>query len=196
MKKKNRQPLVLNADYTPITVKHWTKAICLILKEKASQVDFYANDSIRDGHGRQYPVPAVIALRKYIYRDYQKAPFSSKNVFARDKYTCQYCLREFKSHNLTLDHVIPKSKWTGGPGRSKCWTNIVTACTSCNSKKADRTCEQSGMFPAETPTQPGYSEIFLGLHFHGKIEKEWITWLSVFPSFNLQKIQDTNSVVV
>lgn len=181
MKKKYRS-LILNADFMPLNIKSWEYAFVLIMKEKANQIDFYQNDYIKDGHGRQYPIPAVVALNTYVHRDYKKAPFNKQNVKARDHYKCQYCNREFKAQNLTLDHVIPRSKWNG-KGSPTCWTNIVTACFRCNSKKADKSCEASGMFPINYPVQPGYDEIFFGLHFHGKIEKEWMKWLSVFSSF-------------
>ncbi len=182
MLKYNRNTLYLNADYMPVLIRHWTKAITLVYKDKAVQVDFYENDEIKGAHGKVYPVPAVIALKQYIHRDYQKAPFSRMRVLARDKYCCQYCLQEFKASDLTMDHVIPRSKWKG-PGTPTCWTNIVTACFSCNSRKADRTCDEADMFPANPPVQPGYDEIFFGLHCHGKIEKEWLRWLQVFNIF-------------
>lgn len=183
----------MNADYIPINLKNWTNAITLILKGKAVQVEFYPDDFIRDGHSRQYPIPAVIALNKYIHRDYQKAPFGKMAVLARDLYTCQYCLKQLKSHQLTLDHVIPKSKWKGST-TSTCWTNIVTACWYCNAKKADKSCREADMFPANVPVQPGYDEVFFGLHFHGKIEPEWIKWLKVFDSF--KKLYKEESEVI
>lgn len=183
MKRYNRRTLIMNRDYTPINVKHWTSAITLIVKNKATQIDFYKDDEIKDGHGRIYTVPAVIVLNKYVRRDYRKAPFNKHNILARDKFCCQYCGLECKGQDLTLDHVIPRSKWKG-KGTPTVWTNIVTACFQCNSKKADKSCDDSGMFPMKPPVQPAYDEIFFGLHFHGRIEKEWLTWLAAaFPSF-------------
>jgi 5-methylcytosine-specific restriction endonuclease McrA len=180
--KRNYRTLVLNADSMPIHVTNWTNAITLIIKDKASQIDFYKNDCLRDGHGREYPIPSVIMLTHYVRRNYRRAPFSKMNVLARDKFTCQYCGEEFKTAELTLDHVVPRSKWKGH-GSPTIWTNIVTACLRCNSKKADQPCNDCGMFPINHPTQPGYDEIFFGLHFHNRIEKDWFKWLSVFPSF-------------
>lgn len=180
--KRNYRSLLVNSDGVPLLVCNWTKAITLVFKKKVSMVDFYPDDFIRDGHNNHYSIPAVVILNKYIHRDYQKAPFSKAAVFARDLYQCAYCLNTFKSPQLTLDHVIPKSKWNGS-GTSTCWTNIVTACWHCNSRKADKTCREADMFPANMPRQPNYDEVFFGLHFHGKIEPEWIKWLMCFDSF-------------
>ncbi len=36
----------------------------------------------------------------------------------------------FPTENLTIDHVMPKSR-----GGEKSWTNLVAACKKCNQKK-------------------------------------------------------------
>jgi 5-methylcytosine-specific restriction endonuclease McrA len=108
-------------------------------------------------------------------------------VLSRDRFICQYCEEEFKPSQLTLDHMIPKSKWKGAFS-SKNWTNIVTACVSCNRKKADKTCEASRMYPATLPVQPSYNDIFLGLHFYYRFEPEWETYLSILPGFKKELV--------
>ena len=70
-------------------------------------------------------VPSVIAVREYVQQDREGINFSRRNVFI-SHYTCQYCLHPFNSKELTLDHVIPRSK--GG----KSGDNMVTACKKCN----------------------------------------------------------------
>ena len=57
---------------------------------------------------------------------------TKKAVFERDNYTCQYCLKV--GVNLIADHVIPFYK--GGLGYTY---NLVAACSSCNSKKKNKT---------------------------------------------------------
>lgn len=182
MRKPNRKTLILNADWVPIHLRSWQKAITMICKGKAIQVDFYKDDEIKGAHGKKYEVPAVIALRDYVHRDYKKAPLTRSNVFARDSYTCQYCLRTFRSGELTLDHVIPRSRWTG-EGSPTCWTNLVTACIKCNSDKADKICSEAAMWPIKSPVQPGYDEIFFGISIHNRLEPEWLPWLRVFKLF-------------
>ena len=184
MKRPNARTLLLNADSSVIKLVPWQKAMSLIVRGKAIQVDFYEGDCIRDGKGRFYAVPAVIILKKYIRKKYKKASFSKYKVFARDNYTCQYCLRELKPNQLNLDHVIPTCKWKGkDKGKSTCWTNIVTSCFPCNKKKGDYSCDEVGMFPHKSPVQPTEEEVFFSLHFHNKVEPEWEKWLSSYKSF-------------
>lgn len=61
-------------------------------------------------------------------------------LYRRDRNVCGYCALEFSSHNLTVDHVVPKSR-----GGGNTWENCVTACKRCNQAKGDRTPEQAGM---------------------------------------------------
>ena len=62
-----------------------------------------------------------------------RVPLSRRNIYLRDRNICQYCGKKFPSSELSLDHVIPRSR-----GGGDTWENLVCACTSCNSKKADK----------------------------------------------------------
>jgi 5-methylcytosine-specific restriction endonuclease McrA len=96
-----------------------------------------------------WKMPAVVRLRKEVRVHKRGAKFSREGIYARDKFTCQYCNKNFGAKNLTLDHVIPKSQ-----GGRKSWDNIVTCCAPCNKKKANKTPDQSGMFPRNRPVKP------------------------------------------
>lgn len=52
--------------------------------------------------------------------------FTRRNLFLRDEHKCQYCLKYFPPHDLSFDHVLPKT--LGGKGT---WDNVVTACGRC-----------------------------------------------------------------
>ena len=136
-RKHHQRTLVLNADYTPIGLISWQKAMTLDYKDLVSVVDFYKDDSIVCPHGEKWPVPAVIALKSWARASKSKIPFSRKNVFLRDKLTCQYCNKRFTTKKLTYDHVVPRSKWRGN-GTPTRWENIVTCCYPCNHKKANK----------------------------------------------------------
>jgi 5-methylcytosine-specific restriction endonuclease McrA len=178
-----RRTLVLNADYRPLTIVSWQRAISLVMEERVAQLDFYSDKKIRDGKGRLYPIPAVIALKKYVRRETRHAPFCRKNVFLRDALVCQYCTKQYHAVDLTFDHVIPRSKWTS-PGSPTCWENIVTSCRPCNVRKADKTCKESKMYPLKQPVRPPMGELFLGLSpWRDKIPEEWIPYLSSLPMF-------------
>lgn len=175
--------LVLNTDSRPICVVSWKRAICLVMDEKVIQVEFYHNVDARDGKGRAHPIPAVVALRKFVRRDYRKVPFCRKNVLLRDSCVCGYCKGRFSPQQLTLDHVIPRSKWTG-KGTPTCWENIVTCCKECNRRKGDKSCENMGMSPYIRPTAPSYGALFVGLNPEGKATPtQWLPYLAHLPLF-------------
>lgn len=175
--------LILNADGLPIAIVGWKRAICLVMEERVTQLEFYHDVEARDGKGRAHPIPAVVSLNKYVRRDYRKAPFCRKNVLLRDGCMCAYCDAKLPPSDLTMDHVIPRSKWKGA-GTPTCWENIVTCCHACNRRKGDKSCEDANMFPRVHPATPSYGELFVGLNpYRDRIPKEWMTYLIHLPLF-------------
>ena len=146
--------LVLNASYEPINVCTVRRAVVLLLKAKAEVVD-HATWELRSERATMSR-PVVIRLVTYIVvpRDTHRRKITRRAVFARDNWTCQYC---GSRSNLTVDHVIPRSKG-GGSG----WDNIVAACAPCNRRKADRLPHQIHMHPRTKPHTPG-AHIFIQL---------------------------------
>jgi len=94
-------------------------------------------------------VPAVAVLRRSIGSTKSGIKFSKINVCQRDNFTCQYCGHRLPMSHLNYDHVTPRSQ-----GGQTVWDNIVTACYTCNSKKANRTPEQAGMKLLAVPMKP------------------------------------------
>lgn len=133
--------LVLNYDYTPLNVTTIKRGFVLVDKGKAEIVK--ADDNpIVTGY-KTYVRPVIIRLLKYIKHFARNLRASRNRIYKRDGYQCVYC----GSHrNLTLDHVIPKSR--GGTNE---WTNLVTSCQKCNLKKADRTPEEARMKLTQKP---------------------------------------------
>ncbi len=140
-----QQVLVLNASFEPINVTTVSRAVVLVLKEKAEVLEQAARD-VRTG-ARSFARPHVIRLT-YLVRvpRYEARTISRRALFARDKYSCQYC---GSGARLTIDHVVPRSRG-GGSG----WDNVVTSCAPCNSRKADRLPTDIAMFPKRTPRAP------------------------------------------
>lgn len=93
-------------------------------------------------------LPSVISLKEYVPASRRPA-FTRFNVFLRDRFTCQYCGDRFPSHDLTFDHVIPRSK-----GGRTTWDNVVTACAPCNLAKGNRLPREARMHPLTPPHQP------------------------------------------
>jgi len=144
--------------------------------------------SVRDGKGNEHLVPAVIVNSHHVSRKHRKVPFSKPNVLRRDGFRCQFCGKQFPPHELTMDHVVPRSKWNGNDTPT-CWKNIVAACLKCNHTKADRTPEQAGMplkklvrgkwVTYKKPKTPTSQEIALGLTYRN-IPKEWEVYVAPF----------------
>ena len=138
--------LVLNATYEPINVCTVRRAVVLLLKSKAEVIEKWD----RELHSERMTMtrPAVIRLRTYVAvpRDVHRRKITRRAVFARDRWTCQYC---GSRSSLTVDHVVPRSKG----GRST-WDNIVTCCAPCNRRKGDRLPRQANMVPARKPKAP------------------------------------------
>jgi len=82
----------------------------------------------------------VIRLLEYRRIPHQTRALSRKNILMRDRYMCQYCQRVLPSGEMTLDHVIPRSRH----GETE-WENLVACCHGCNNRKGNRTPEEAGM---------------------------------------------------
>jgi 5-methylcytosine-specific restriction endonuclease McrA len=154
--------LVLNASYEPLNITSWRRAVVLLIKGKAEQLE----------HNVQYvysgfPLPSVIRLRHYVRVPYKEIPLTRRNILERDRHTCQYC--NYKGEQLTLDHVIPRSR-----GGGDTWENLVTACVRCNVKKGNRTPKEANMHLRTQPRKP-YSSLHFEIvkHTRDNLNQEW-----------------------
>jgi 5-methylcytosine-specific restriction endonuclease McrA len=139
--------LVLNASYEPINVCTVRRAAVLIIKNRAEIIEH----GMFGLHAESLtlPRPEVIRLTTYVKipRDAHRRKITRRAVFARDRWTCQYCGHE--RGGLTVDHVVPRSK-----GGASSWDNIVTCCAPCNRRKGDRLPRQASMKPRRKPRAP------------------------------------------
>jgi 5-methylcytosine-specific restriction endonuclease McrA len=158
--------LVLNLDYTPISVCTVQRAFLLVFLNKAEIVKANNQYSIHTV-SQSYPMPSVIKLGRYVNVPYKGVVLSKENVFKRDGFQCQYCGTQ---KDLTLDHLIPKAK-----GGKTSWNNLVTACKKCNSLKGDYTPEQAGLQLAFKPYKPSY--IMYLKELSSRIYEEWKPFL-------------------
>jgi len=143
----NGRVLVLNASYEPINVCTVRRATVLLLKQRAELVE--RSEWSLHAENVTLPRPVVIRLSTYVRipRDAHRRKITRRAVFARDRWTCQYCGVE--RGTLTVDHVIPRSK---GGGSS--WDNIVACCAPCNRRKGDRLPAHADMHPNTKPRAP------------------------------------------
>ena len=143
--------LVLNADYRPLSyyplsLWSWQDAVKAVVSERVNVVSVYER-TVRSP-SCVMALPSVISLRAYIPAARRPA-FTRFNVFLRDRFTCQYCGGSLPTHELTFDHVVPRSR-----GGHTAWDNVVTACSPCNLGKGDRLPGEAQMFPLVRPTTP------------------------------------------
>jgi 5-methylcytosine-specific restriction endonuclease McrA len=150
--------LLLNADarpvsFLPLSAENWQNAMIRLYKKEAEVLHEYENWDIHSP-GKIWKVPSVIILkqqvkkmRSWVARDES----AQKNlVFLRDMFVCQYCNQQFPRKTLTLDHVKPRFHG----GRTK-WTNLVSACSSCNTKKG----HDLSVKPLKLPEKPTYGDL-------------------------------------
>ncbi|MBV8476338.1 MAG: HNH endonuclease [Acidobacteria bacterium] len=123
--------LVLNASYEPINVCAARRAIVLVLKGIAMAEE--ENGHYLHAARLAFRIPSVIRLLEYRRIPHQSRALSRKNILLRDRNTCQYCGEVLPSSELTLDHVVPRSR-----GGASTWENLVACCHSCNRRKGNQ----------------------------------------------------------
>lgn len=163
----NRTVLLLNQDYSPLAICSMERAFILVFLNKAELLT-EVEDNVLHTVDNSFPMPAVIRLYKYVHIPYRGVVLTRQNIFRRDRFSCQYC---GTSKNLTLDHVVPRSK-----GGKTSWINLVTACRRCNTNKGDRSPEAAGLKLLKKPHKPTYL-MFLR-DYSGAMRKEWQPFLN------------------
>ena len=136
--------LVLNASYEPINICAARRAIVLVLKGVAATEEI--NGHCMHSSRVTLRVPSVIRLLEYRRIPHQSRALSRKNLLLRDRNACQYCGVVLPAVELTLDHVLPRSR-----GGQSSWENLVACCHPCNRKKGNSLPYECGMRPIKEP---------------------------------------------
>jgi 5-methylcytosine-specific restriction endonuclease McrA len=187
--------LVLTKCYMAVHIIPVRRAFCLLFKELAEVVtlddgrylshDFQSWREVSEARARfkdpdddfirtihfEIQVPRVIRLLTYDRLPRTKVKFNRRNIFARDGNRCQYCGKRFPTGELSLDHVMPRSRGGGTD-----WENIVCACVRCNVRKGGRTPAEAGMKLTRPPVKPKTSPT-LGLKLANRKYQSWKTFL-------------------
>ena len=167
----DRPTLVLNRSWQPVGVAPVSRSLVLLWNDNAHVVDpqdyrlytwaDWSNLIPRDDEPfiqsvrMRLRVPEVVALTNYDRIPTNAVTFSRRNIYKRDRYTCQYCGAQPGTEELTLDHVVPRAQ-----GGISTWENCVLACVSCNKRKADRTPEQARMPLRKIPVRPMWRPLY------------------------------------
>lgn len=144
----NRLVLVLNASYEPVNICTARRAMTLLFKG-AAVVEQVGAHVVRTSK-IDIPLPSVVRLMTYRRMPRMNRSVSRKGIILRDGATCQYCGSKSLAGELTLDHVVPRSR-----GGASTWENLVASCKRCNNRKRDRTPAEAGMALMRQPRQIG-----------------------------------------
>jgi 5-methylcytosine-specific restriction endonuclease McrA len=166
-----RPTLILNRNWQPVNVATVARALVLVWNDSARVVDpddyrlytwaDWSTIGPREGDlfvqavRQRLRVPEVIALCSYDRLPSAAVSFSRRNIFKRDHYTCQYCGAQPGSEELSLDHVVPRSR-----GGQSSWENCVLACITGNKRKADRMPRRAGMKLRKPPARPTWKPMY------------------------------------
>lgn len=187
--------LVLNRYYMAVHVVNVRRALGLLFRELAEVIHQeegqYANynfetwleistlraadkqlheDWIR-GVNFELQVPRVIRLLSFDRVPKQTIRFNRRNLFARDANHCQYCGKSFPTSELSLDHIVPRSR-----GGELSWENVVCACVACNVRKGGRTPQEAHMKLIRPPVKPKRSPL-LSVKLDNPKYQSWKTFV-------------------
>ena len=161
--------LVLNQNYEPLNVCSLKRALVLVLCHKAEILEGY-NGMVYASSGA-FEAPSVIRLFKLIRRPRPKVKLSRREIFARDAFTCQYC--GARTSDLTIDHVVPRSR-----GGQHIWTNVVTACRSCNHRKGGKSLQEARLRLFTDPAEPRAGMYYMiERRVNAAMHEDWLKFL-------------------
>ena len=137
----NGRVLLLNQTYEPLGTVSVARAVIMTFKNTVTVEELDGDRVLHSAHD-VFPVPSVIRRRSYINirRRREASGMKRLRIYMRDKFRCQYCGEKKGVAELTLDHIMPRSR--GGDNSP---VNIVTACISCNNRKSNRTPAEARM---------------------------------------------------
>jgi 5-methylcytosine-specific restriction endonuclease McrA len=161
----NQTVLVLNRNWIAVNICDARRALTLLYQDLARAVtESYETlnfESWRDLsryareheviHTPRYPlmVPQVIKLVLYNHFPPLHVKFSRRNIYLRDRNRCQYCGARPPREEMTIDHVVPRSR-----GGKTVWENVVLACSRCNTRKGDELLGECGLTLIRKPRRP------------------------------------------
>ncbi len=191
----NTSVLVLNRHYLAVRVVTARRAFILLFRDAAEVIDVDAgqfsnydfaswcelsrlrceekllhDDWVRAVNA-QIQVPRIIRLVRFDRHHGASLRLNRRNLLARDGNRCQYCGRILPTSQLSLDHVIPRSR-----GGETTWENVVASCFKCNTKKGGRTPQEARMQLVQKPALPKHNPV-LTLKLENPKYESWKSFL-------------------
>jgi 5-methylcytosine-specific restriction endonuclease McrA len=166
---------VVDGDFQSYDFDHWSQVSQEMVE--VSPDEFICSPSLK------IKIPRVIVLKFYDKLPSREVSFSRKNIFERDKYTCQYCgkqpkdkrtaIKWLEKNQMNLDHIVPRSR-----GGRTTWENVVTACYDCNIKKSNKLLTELGWKLKKKPEEPKWHPT-INISLKVKPHKEWVSFLDL-----------------
>lgn len=152
--------LILNTGMLPIDICRVKDAIVLQILEKANPIKVEEDKKIRSQY-LSFSLPRVISLLNYHKIPPKKVVYSKLNIIYRDDMRCMYCGKRYPMDFLTVDHIIPRSRWDDVPKHKRpevinCWENQVCACRRCNAIKGNKLLHECNLKLRKQPYEPKY----------------------------------------
>jgi 5-methylcytosine-specific restriction endonuclease McrA len=182
----DRPTLVLNRNWQPVGVATVARSLTKVWNDTARIVDpadyqqytwadwaemvAQEDEPFIQTQRLRLRVPEVVTLTRYDKLPVNAVTFSRRNVFKRDRFTCQYCGRQPGGDELSIDHVTPRAQ-----GGVSSWDNCVLACVECNHRKADRSPQQARMTLRKQPSRPLWKPLYAS---HGMRIDSWSRFVS------------------
>lgn len=191
----SRRCLVLNKSWSPIGTIGLKRALIMLFsthsngEPKAKIIDPESfqqftwedwsklrpslTDAVIQSSNLAFKVPEVVLLTRYDKMPQPKIHFSRRTLYKRDNNTCQYCGIKPGTAELSVDHIIPKSK-----GGKTDWENVCLSCTDCNRKKGDKTMAQAKMSFFHAGYKPKKPRLDFFRFADSKPLKSWASFVS------------------
>lgn len=193
---KNDSVLVLNKYLLAIQVSDVKSSICALVANKVRVIDeqyrsYNLQDWVKESariedteEANKYsclvrsPTIKIYAPQVVIAYDCEfncntmrVIKYSRQNIYKRDAHTCQYCRKKLPREDLTLDHVVPRSR-----GGKSTWTNVVACCKVCNEIKGNSLVSELG-WVVPPPKKPAWRS-HIGVPFNRIKKQFWENFLS------------------
>ncbi len=169
-----RKVLLLNASFEPLGIVNIPRAVRLVWKGTAETVELDGNRVLRSQHFA-FPCPSVIRLVTYV--NVRKHRSSAGNlrtkIFIRDHYRCQYCGLRGSPTELSIDHILPRSR-----GGRTSPDNLCVACKPCNSRKGDRLPAEARMPLLTEPSALMYDLDLTAIRHAAESRPEWLKYVA------------------
>jgi 5-methylcytosine-specific restriction endonuclease McrA len=177
--------LLLNQTYEPLGTVSVARAVIMVFKNTVSVEEFDGDRVLRSARA-EFPVPSVIRRRIYINIRRRREASSMKRlrIYMRDKFRCQYCGEKKTAGELTLDHILPRSR--GGDNSP---VNVVTACVACNNRKGDRTPAEARMplLTSQSALRVKLERVMLCHYAEARVEWRKYLFMDVFDDRDVQE---------